>query len=362
VQQIRFKPFALCDRFALLHAHERFNVSVEETMSVKFIPQWIAAVATAALATIPIASSAFAQTWPTKPITLVVPYAAGGGLDAIARFVANAMTEKLGQQVIVDIKAGANGTIGTAYAAKAAPDGYTFLIDPGGPIVNSPFMTANLPYDPEKDLVPITKVADTSLVIVANANFPANDMTGLIAYAKANPDKVLAANVGVGSGGHLAALLLEKQTGIKLKHIPYRGTGQMMADLLSGQVHITVNFFSGLASGVDAKTLKLIGVAGPAIPEALKGRTVQTSAEAGLPKYNVEGWYGLFAPKGVSPDILAKVNQVVTDYLKTPAAKTKMMELGLEPAPTTPAQLSDFVAQERKVWGELIKEVGIVAE
>lgn len=316
----------------------------------------------AASVVLPLSPSAVAQAWPSKPIALVVPYAAGGGLDTIARFVANAMTEKFGQQVIIDIRAGANGTIGTAYAAKAAPDGYTFLIDPGGPIVNSPFMTTNLPYDPEKDLVPITKVADTALVIVANANFPANDMSGLIAYAKANPEKVLAANVGVGSGGHLAALLLEKQTGIKLKHIPYRGTGQMMADLLSGQVHITVNFFSGLASGVDAKTLKLLGVAGPVIPEALKGRTVQTSAAAGLPKYNVEGWYGLFAPKGVSPEILAKVNEAVTDYLKTPAAKAKMMELGLEPAPTTPAQLSEFVAQERKVWGELIKEVGIVAE
>jgi tripartite-type tricarboxylate transporter receptor subunit TctC len=302
--------------------------------------------------------SALAQAWPNKPISLVVPYAAGGGLDGMARLLANDLTQRLGQQVIVDIRAGANGTIGTNYAAKATPDGYTFLLDPGGPIVNAPFLVKDLPYDPERDLVPVTKIADSSVVVLANPKFPAADMTGLIAYAKANPGKVLAANVGVGSGGHLAALLLEQQAGIRFTHVPYTGTGQMMKDLISGEVPINFNFFGpGIAPAVDSGSLKVLAIAGTKVPAALQAKNVQTAPEAGFPKYLVEGWFAMFAPKGVPEEILAKMHAAVTSYLMTPAAKEKLLELGLDAAPTSSADLAKFIGEERKTWSNLIGSI-----
>lgn len=329
-------------------------------MKVKSLGKVLGALCLATAVSVQFSQSAAAQTWPAKPISLVVPYAAGGGLDGMARLLANDLSKRLGQQVIVDIRPGASGTIGTNYAAKAAPDGYTFLLDPGGPIVNAPFLVKDLPYDPERDFVPVTKIADSSVVILANPKFPAHDMTSLIAYAKANPGKVLAANVGVGSGGHLAALLLEQQAGIKFTHVPYAGTGQMMKDLLSGEVPVNFNFFGpGIAPAVDAGSLKVLAIAGTKIPAALQSKKVQTAVEAGFPKYLVEGWFAMFAPKGVPNDILAKMHDAVTTYLKTPAAKEKFLELGLDAAPTTPEELAKFVAEERKIWGDLIKSVDI---
>jgi tripartite-type tricarboxylate transporter receptor subunit TctC len=322
--------------------------------------QLIAIVSMTAVVCFQISHTALAQAWPSKPVALVVPYAAGGGLDGLARLLATAMSEKLGQQVLVDIRPGASGTIGTNYAAKATPDGYTFLLNNGAPLVNAPFLMKNLPYDAERDLVPITKIADSSIVIVANPKFPADDMTGLIAYAKANPGKVMAANSGVGSTGHLTALRFEQLAGVKLTHVPYAGTGQMMKDLVSGEVPVNFTFFGPtIAPAVDGGSLKIIGIVGTQIPAALGSKLFQTSAAAGFPNFVVEGWFAMFAPKGVPKEILTQMHDVVTAYLNSQAAKAKLLELGLDAKPTTPEQLAEFISEERKVWGDLITKTGL---
>lgn len=305
---------------------------------------------------------AFAQAYPNKTITMVQAFAAGGGMDPVARLLGNEITEKLGQQVQMDYRAGAGGTIGTAYAVKAAPDGYTILISPGGPIITSKYLIAGVSYDGLKDLQPISMIAETPLVIVANSEkLKAKTLPELIAYAKANPDTVTAANVGVGSGGHLSAVLLEKIAGIKLRHVPYKGTGQMMADLVSGQVDMTINFFAGFGPHVDKGIMHVISVLSDKnIPESLK--KYPTSASAGFPNLNVTGYYALYGPKGMLPEAVTKLNTVIANFVKTDSAKQKLGDLGYTTASSTPAELAAYLQKEDAMWGALIKGAGLKPE
>jgi tripartite-type tricarboxylate transporter receptor subunit TctC len=316
----------------------------------------------AAVALTQTAAPALAQAYPNKSITMVQAFAAGGGMDPVARLIANEMEKQFGQQIVMDYRAGAGGSIGTAYAVKAPADGYTILISPGGPIITSKYLIAGVPYDGLKDLQPISMIAETPLVIVANSEkIKAKTLPELIAYAKANPDTVTAANVGIGSGGHLSAVLLEKIAGIKLRHVPYKGTGQMMADLVSGQVDLTINFFAGFGPHVDKGTMHVISVLSDKnVPESLK--KYPSSASAGFPALNVTGYYALFAPKGTPAEAVNKLNGLVANYLKTDLAKQKLGDLGYTTASSTPDELTKYLINEDVKWGSLIKEVGLKPE
>ena len=315
-----------------------------------------------ALAVLPFPLSADAQGWPNRPITMVQPFAAGGGMDPVGRLVGDALTQKFGQQVIMDYRAGANGAIGTAFAAKTPPDGYTLLINPGGPMINAKYMMKDIPYDTLRDFIPISKIVETPLVIIVNTErVQAKTLAELVAYAKANPEKISAANVGTGSGGHLSAALLEKIAGIKLTHVAYKGTGQMMADITGGQVDMTINFFAGFGQLVDAGKLRVLAVLGKEnIPESLK--KFPTAAQAGFPDLLSTGWYGLYVPTGTPVDIVNKIRDTVTESFKTPAVSAKLADLGYVVTSTSTAELTQFLKDEDVKWGSLIKSVGLTPQ
>jgi tripartite-type tricarboxylate transporter receptor subunit TctC len=305
---------------------------------------------------------AAAQAWPSKPITLVQPFGAGGGMDPIGRLIGNALTEKFGQNVLMEYRSGASGTIGTAFAAKSAPDGYTLLIDPNGPLINVKYLMKDIGYDTFRDFAPITKLAATSGVIITNSKkLPMKSLKEFVEYAKAHPEQVTIANVGTGTGTHLAALLLEKQVGIKLRHVPYRGSGQLMQDLLGGQVDMTINFYAGFGQFVDDGTLNILAVTDKGdIPETLK--KFPTVAQSGYPDLIINGWYALLAPTGTPKDILEKVRTTVTEYFKTPSAAKIIGDLGYVTATGTGEELTSFMKQEDIRWGALIKDADLKME
>lgn len=315
-----------------------------------------------ALAVATLSAPAFAQAWPNRQITLIQPFPAGGGMDPVGRLVGDALTQKYGQQVVMDYRSGANGSIGTAAAAKAPPDGYTLLINPGGPMINAKYLMKDVSYDVHRDFVPVSKIVETPLVVIVNTDrVKATTLKELVDFAKANPEKISAANVGVGSGGHLSAAFLEKLTGIKLTHVAYKGTGQMMADITGGQVDMTINFFSGFGQLVDAGKLRVLAVLGKEnIPDVLK--KYPTSAQAGFPELLSTGYYALYYPTGTPVDIVNKTRDTVADYFKQPEATKKLQDLGYVVTSTSTAELTAFLKNEDTKWGPLIKGVGLTPQ
>jgi tripartite-type tricarboxylate transporter receptor subunit TctC len=283
-------------------------------------------------------------------------------MDPVGRLVGDAITQKFGQQVIMDYRSGANGTIGTAAAAKAPPDGYTLLINPSATMINPKYMMKDLAYDSLRDFVPISKIVETPLVIIANTDrVKARTLKELVDFAKANPEKISAANVGVGSGGHLTAALLERLAGIKLTHVAYKGTGQMMADLTGGQVDLTINFFAGFGPMVDAGKLRVLAVlAKDNIPDLLKN--YQTTPQAGYPELLSTGSFALYLPAGAPVDIVNKIRDTVTEYFKTPAVSAKLAELGYVVTSTSTAELTQALKNEDAKWGPIFRAVGLTPQ
>ncbi|WP_395708111.1 Bug family tripartite tricarboxylate transporter substrate binding protein [Reyranella sp.] len=291
--------------------------------------------------------------WPTKPITMIVPYLAGGGADPAARLLAEGMSKRLGRPIVVDFKAGANGTIGTQMVANAAPDGYTILFTPPAPIVNSKYLIPNLPYNPEKDLVPIIEVTTSPMAIMANADFGPKTLKELIDYAKANPDKVLAGTPGQGGSGHLMCAMVEVREGVKFNMIPYRGTGGLLPDMLGGRLNISFDLPAAYVSHVNSGKVRIIAVMGdkriPSFPDA------PTSVESGYPQLQLSVWYALFAPKGVPQDIVMKLNAAANEALKEPEIKAKIEQLGYQTAGGTPEQMAENIRKEMSVVGEIVR-------
>lgn len=298
---------------------------------------------------------ASAQSWPSKQITLVQPFAPGGALDPISRMLGNAMTEKLGQQVVMEYRAGAGGTIGVSYAAKQRPDGYTLMASSSGPITVAKHLYKDLDYDVLRDLIPVMKLAETPFVIITSTKaFPVKTMAELVAHAKAHPDTVTVANTGNGGLGHLSGLLLERIAGIKLRHVPYKGTGQLITDLVAGQVDMTINFYAGFGPHVDNGSLRVMAVgADENIPDVLK--PFPTKTQAGIAEMKLAGWYGLYVPRGTPQDIVAKLYATLADYLKTDDAKKKLGDLGLVPSWQNTEQLSKYIAEEDATLGALVR-------
>jgi tripartite-type tricarboxylate transporter receptor subunit TctC len=300
-----------------------------------------------------------AQDYPTRTITLVVPYAAGGGNDAMARIVADKMSKSLGQQIVIENRGGAGGTIATRAVAKAAPDGYTLIIGGTGTLAVNPTLYANVGYDPRKDFAPVGLIATSALVVLVHPSVEARSIGELIALAKKEPGKLNYASAGPGSGIHLATELFASMAGIKLTHIAYRGSAPALNDLLGGHVGI---YFSSLppAIGVVAEgKVHALAVTGPKRSEAFP--KLPTVAEAGLKGFEAVLHYGIAAPAGTPSAIISKLNGALREALALEETKALLASTGAEPLPSTPEDYAADIDREETKWSRVVKEIGVKA-
>jgi tripartite-type tricarboxylate transporter receptor subunit TctC len=317
------------------------------------IKKILCAVALGALA------STSALAWPTKPITLVVPFPPGGSTDMIARTLSSKLPEKLGGTVIVENKAGATGTIGAAQVARSAADGHTLLVASLGPFVIAPHLI-KVPYDALKDLDPITVAVQAPNVLVVPAASRHNALGDVIAFVKANPDKMTFASSGNGSSDHLTAELFWQQTGTSGIHVPYRGGGPVMTDLLGNQVDASFMNINTAMPQIQAGKLKALAITSAKRSTLLPN--VPTLEESGIKDANVYSWQAIAGPKGLPADIKNKLNGAITSILSEPQTKAKLLELGFEMVLNTPEQFASFQAAEYARWAKLIVARKITAD
>ncbi|ART53522.1 LacI family transcriptional regulator [Acidovorax carolinensis] len=317
------------------------------------IKKMLCAVALGALA------STSALAWPTKPITLVVPFPPGGSTDMIARTLSSKLPEKLGGTVIVDNKPGATGTIGTAQVARSPADGHTLLVASLGPFVIAPHLI-KVPYDALKDLDPITVAVQAPNVLVVPAASRHNALGDVIAFIKANPDKMTFASSGNGSSDHLTAELFWQQTGTSGIHVPYRGGGPVMTDLLGNQVDASFMNINTAMPQIQAGKLKALAITSAKRSSLLPN--VPTLEESGIKDANVYSWQAVAGPKGLPADVKAKLNSAIASILNEPQTKAKLQELGFEMVLNTPEQFAAFQAAEYARWAKLIVARKITAD
>ncbi len=304
-----------------------------------------------------LAGPALAQTYPTKPITMIVPFAAGGPTDIIARIVAEPMSRILGQQVVIENVAGAGGTTGITRGAGAAPDGYTIMMGHMGTHGAAPALYPNLKYNPAADFAPIGLAAGTPIVIVATKKHPANNLQEFIAWAKKQGDKANHAHAGVGSVSHSTGILLNSIIGTKPTFIPYTGTGPALNDLVSGQVDYMTDQIVNVVGQISADSIKAFAIATPARSPALPN--LPTTKEAGLPNYEVSAWNAMFAPKGTPQAVVDKLSDALNRALDDANAKKRLDELGgviPTAAERGPAALQKLVESEVARWTPVLKE------
>ena len=305
-----------------------------------------------------LALPAYAQEWPTKPVKIVVPFAPGGGSDFIARYIAKRLGDELHQPFIVDNKPGAGGNIGTEQGIKSPPDGYTLTLIASSYTVNP--SVYKLSFDPVADITPIIQVSQGPLVIVSNTAFAPKTLPELVAYAKAHPGEVNFASSGPGSIVHAASELFNQRAGIKMTHVPYKGSGPALTDTIGGTTQV---FFSSASTAVPQITggkLRALAVTTtkriPALPD------VPTVAESGVKDYDVVLWHGLIGPKGLSPAIVAKINAAVTKALKLKDTEEQLKNDGVAPAGGSPEQFGQTIRREIELWRKVVAEANIKAE
>lgn len=301
-----------------------------------------------------------AQAYPLKPVRVVVPFPAGGATDILARTISQRAAEKLGQQIVIDNRPGAGGTIGSDYVAKAAPDGYTLLIATGSTHSIGPIINAKLPYNVERDFAPVVYVARTTSVLVVPNQVPAKNLTEFIALLKANPGKYNYGSSGAGTNSHLSGELFKAQANVFMTHIPYRGTGLVFTDMMAGQVHMLIDNYVTAQPHIKDGKLRVLGVTSlkrlPFMPE------VPTLDEQGLKGFDVTNWFGIYAPRGASPDVIAKVNTAFNQALKEPEMQKRLALLGATPTGSTPEEMAAVVAADKAKWAKLIRERNIAIE
>lgn len=295
--------------------------------------------------------------WPDRPVTLIVPFPAGSAVDFLARAVGSELADKLGKPFIVENRTGAGGNIGGAAVAKAKPDGYTFLFGTPSPIAMNKLMYKGLTYDSEKDFTPVVLVARSPLMITVRNDFPAKSFAELIDYAKKNPGKVTAGNPGNGTLGHITAELIQQFTGVTMTAVSYRGTVPLMTDLLGGQVDVAVDFMPTYVPQVTDKKLRAMAVTtakrAPQLPD------VPTVQETGFKGFEATAWYAMVAPTGTPPEVIAKINKIVNDFLKTEKTRTLLEQNTLEGVGGSPQDLKVFVDAEVKKWKPVIEAAKI---
>jgi tripartite-type tricarboxylate transporter receptor subunit TctC len=305
-------------------------------------------------------SNATAQDYPTRPITLVVPYAAGGGNDIMARTAADKMSPALGQQIVIENRGGAGGSIATRQVAHATPDGYTLGLGGTGTLAVDPTLYPNAGYDPRKDFAPIGLIGTSALVLVIHPSIPAHNVKELIAYAKANPGKLNFASAGVGSGIHLAAEYFKVQAGIEMTHVPYKGSAPALADLVGG--HVSMYFSSlppaiGLVKDGKIRALAVTGLKrSPIFPE------LPTVSESGLPGFEAVLHYGIVAPAGTPKPIVQKLNAALRQAVMSDELKQKLAADGTEPLASTPEEYAADIDKEETKWSVIVKKSGAKAQ
>ncbi|TDF67781.1 tripartite tricarboxylate transporter substrate binding protein [Cupriavidus sp. L7L] len=307
-------------------------------------------------ATLFAAPAAHADAWPSKPVTVIVPFPAGGGTDAFARPLTAQLSKQLGKQFVIDNRGGAGGTVGASIAAKAAPDGYTVFIG-GAHHAIAPSFYKKLDYDIEKDFIPVTVIAQPPQVIVVNPNrVKANTLQELIAYAKANPGKLNYGSAGNGSAHHLAGELFKIQTKTFITHIPYKGAGPALSDLIAGQVDLMFDGLGSSAQHIRAGRIKALAVASSKRSAAFPN--VPTAAEAGVPNYEVSTWYAMWVPKGTPKEIVDRLYAETEKALNTPEMKQVWLNNGSETPVFTQEQFAQFQRAEIRRWAQVVQQSG----
>ena len=313
--------------------------------------------ASLALASIAVVVPARAQDYPARPITAIIPFAAGSASDVVSRIMFNRMSKSMGQPIVVENRPGAGGNTGTAYAAKAAPDGYTILGSGSGPMAANVTLYKHLDYEPQKDFEIISPFAAFTIVVAVTAKLPINSLQELIAYAKAHPGELNYGSVGIGSSQHLAGEFFSQITGTKLAHIPYKNIGQYQPDLMAGVVQLGFQWFPNVSSAIQAKGAKALAVAGLNRLDALPD--TPTTKEAGLPDYIVSGWFSLMVPKGTPAPVVARLNDDVKAALADPDVRARFQQQGAETMYLPPDQSAKFISSEIVKYRDIITKAGV---
>ncbi|MEO7728933.1 MAG: tripartite tricarboxylate transporter substrate binding protein [Burkholderiales bacterium] len=304
--------------------------------------------------------SAYAQPYPSRPIRWIVTYPPGGPTDVVARAIGAKLTEAWGQQIVIDNRAGAGGVIGTDLAAKAVADGYTLLFGTSAGLTINPALSSKLPYDAVKDFAPVSLLVLNPQILVVNSSVPASTVKELIALAKSRPGQLNYASVGQGSPNHMGMELFKALTGTDILHVPYKGTGPAITDLIGGQVQVMFNSMPSVLPLVASGKLKGLAVGSarrsPAVPD------IPTVAEAGVPGFENVTWYGMFAPAKTPHDIIMKLNKQVVQILAEPEMAKRLAAQGAEPRSSTPDELVKFMRVESERWKKVIKVAGIKVE
>ena len=301
-----------------------------------------------------------AQTYPVKPVRLVVPFPAGGATDILARTLSQKAAEKLGQQIVIDNRPGAGGTIGSDHVAKSAPDGYTLLIATASTHSIGPIINPKIPYNVERDFVPVVYVAKTSSVLVVPASLPVKNLAEFIALAKSKPGQFNYGSSGNGTNSHLSGELFKSQAGVFLTHIPYRGTGLVFTDMMSGQVHMMMDNYVTAQSNIREGKLRVLGVTSlqrlPFLPD------VPTLDEQGLKGFDVSNWFAVYAPKSTPSDLIGRVNTAFNQALQEPDMQKRLAALGATPTGGTPEQMGTMVAADKARWSKLIRDRKLIVD
>ena len=304
-----------------------------------------------------LAGGAPAQDYPAKPIRLIVPFATGGVTDTSARVMADKLSQRLGQNMIVENRPGGSGNPGTQYVAQSAADGYTLLLAFDGTMVINPFVFPKVPFDTVKDFVPVTKLGDAALVLVAHPSLPAKNFGELMAYSKANPGKLSFGHSGTGGTTHVAGELLKQRTGLDMTHIPYKSGGQAVIDAIGGQVPLAYSAVAGAQAYVKAGKLVAIGVSTPRRVGSLPG--VPTFIEQGVSGFDVSSWVGIMAPAKTPRAVIDKLNAAIVAVLKEPDVRERFATLGIEPVGNTPEQFGEQIKVDLARWQKVVEAARI---
>ena len=307
-----------------------------------------------------VSDRAQAQTFPSRSITLVIPFAPGGSTSIVGRGVADKMSELLGEKVVIDNRPGAGGTVGTKAVAKSEPDGYTLVLGYTGTLAIGPSLYKKAGYDPRKDFAPIGLIGNAPNSLVVHPSFPAKTIAELIAYAKANPGKVNFGSAGAGTASHITGEYFAASAGVKLVHIPYKGTGPALTDLLGGHIPMAFAPIPASHTNVAAGTLRALGVTSPTRSGLLPD--VPTIAESGLPGFDASLYYGLAAPAGTPRPIIDRLNKALRDALASDEVKKQLGNDGTEITPGSPEDYADRIDKDEKKWAQLVKASGVEPE
>ena len=306
-------------------------------------------------------STGHAQTWPERPVRLVVPFPAGGATDLVARVIAQRVSKDIGQQVIVDNKAGAGGTIGSAEAAKTTADGYTLLLTTSSTHAISPHLMSRLPYDPIRDFTPILHLADAASVLLVTPSLPVSTMAELIAYAQKHPGQLNYASSGNGTIVHLTTEAFKAQAGVFITHVPYKGTSLAIPDVIAGNVQVLIDAIPSGMPHVKNGRLRALAVTGE--KRSALAPELPTVAEAGLPGFSSVTWFGLYAPRGMKPELVSRVHDAFEKAAHTPEVIESLAKLGVEPSPIgSPGKFAAMVSADSQRWARIIRDRKITIE